>query len=106
VFAYFLSRAWHFWALAAMVALVQGGTQALSRSLFASLVPRGREAEMFGFYSVSEKFAGIGGPLLFGLVAQAVGSSRLAVLSLVPMFAGGAWLLARVRLPEPSSATR
>ncbi len=104
VLAYWVSKPWHFWAMAALVALVQGGTQALSRSLFASLVPKGREAELFGFYSVSEKFAGVVGPLLFGLVGQALGSSRLAVLSLIPMFVGGAWMLRRVRLPRATHA--
>ncbi len=100
VLACFLTRTWQYWGIALLVALLQGGTQALSRSLFASLVPRGREAEMFGFYSVSEKFAGMFGPLLFGVIAQALGTSRLAVLSLLPMFLIGAWLLLQVHVPE------
>lgn len=95
---YFLSAAWHFWAIAALVALFQGGTQALSRSMFAALVPRARVAEMFGFFSVSEKLAGVVGPLLFGLVAQAAGQGRVAVLTLLPFFLGGAWLLLTVDL--------
>jgi len=96
--AWFLSEAWHFWAIAALVALVQGGTQALSRSMYASLVPPERTAELFGFYSVSEKLAGVIGPLLFGLVAQAAGGGRFAVLTLLPFFLGGAWLLLTVDL--------
>lgn len=85
----------HFWALAVLVALVQGGTQALSRSLFASLVPRQRSGEFFGFFSVSDKVAGILGPLAFALVSRATGSSRGAILSVIVFFvAGGALLLA------------
>jgi UMF1 family MFS transporter len=95
---FLLSRAWHFWVLAGLVALVQGGTQALSRSMFASLAPRARQGELFGFYSVSEKLAGVVGPVLFGLVTQWTGAGRFAVFSLLPFFIGGAWLLATVDL--------
>ena len=82
-FAYFMTQAWHFWVLAVVIAMVQGGTQALTRSLFASMVPRSRSSEFFGFFSVSSKFAGIIGPLLFGVVVQMTGESRLAIGSLV-----------------------
>lgn len=89
-----MSRTWHFWALAALVAMFQGGVQALSRSMFARLAPASRRASLFGFYAVSEKVAGVIGPLVFGLVATATGTSRWAVLVLLPMFAlGGALLL-------------
>ena len=98
VFAFFLKSPWQFWTLAAMVALFQGGTQALSRSMFASLVPRARQGEMFGFYSVSEKLAGVAGPIMFGLVTQATGGGRLATLTLLPLFIGGAWMLSTVDL--------
>ncbi len=98
VFAYFLSSAWHFWLLAALVALFQGGTQAISRSIFASLVPREQSSELFGFYSVSEKLAGVVGPVLFGAVTQLSHGGRLATLTLLPLFAGGAWALTRVDL--------
>jgi MFS transporter, UMF1 family len=90
---FLLSRPWHFWALAFLVAMFQGGTQALSRSIYASLVPRRHLAEMFGFYSVSEKLAGVVGPLLFAAVSQVSGAGRFAVLTLLPFFLGGAWLL-------------
>jgi UMF1 family MFS transporter len=96
VFAFFLHHAWQFWVLAALVAVFQGGTQALSRSLFASLVPPDRSGELFGFYSVSEKLAGVIGPVLFGIVAQATQHGRLATLTLLPLFLGGAWLFTRV----------
>lgn len=98
VFAYFLREPWQFWVLALMVALFQGGTQALSRSMFTSLVPPRHAGEFFGFYSVSEKLAGVVGPVLFGVVAQLTGGGRLATLTLLPLFVGGAWLLARVDL--------
>jgi UMF1 family MFS transporter len=98
ILGYFLSSAWHFWLLAALVAAFQGGTQALSRSMFASLVPPRQMGEMFGFYSVSEKLAGALGPVLFGLVAQLTGGGRLAILTLLPFFLIGAWLLGRVDL--------
>jgi UMF1 family MFS transporter len=93
---YFLRTALHFWILAFMVGMVQGGTQALSRSLFGSMIPRFRTAEFFGFYDVSSKFAGILGPLLFGVVGQLTGSSRLSIISLVVFFVGGILLLIRV----------
>jgi UMF1 family MFS transporter len=98
IFAFFLKSAWQFWLLAALVAMFQGGTQALSRSMFASLVPRARTGELFGFYSVSEKLAGVVGPILFGLVTQLTGGGKLATLTLLPLFLGGAWLLSRVDL--------
>jgi len=98
VFAYFLESPWQFWTLAALVALFQGGTQALSRSMFASLVPREQSGEMFGFYSVSEKLAGVVGPILFGAVTQATHGGRLATLTLLPLFIAGAWLLSTVDL--------
>ncbi len=93
---YFLRTGLHFWILAFLVGMVQGGTQALSRSLFGSIIPRFRTAEFFGFYNVSSKFAGILGPLLFGIVGQWTGSSRLSIISLIVFFVGGGLLLMRV----------
>jgi UMF1 family MFS transporter len=104
VFAYFLERPWQFWVLAALVALFQGGTQAISRSMFASLVPRERTGEMFGFYSVSEKLAGVVGPILFAVVTQATHGGKLATLTLLPLFIGGAWLLSTVDLERGRKA--
>jgi UMF1 family MFS transporter len=100
--AFFLSRPWHFWLLAFLVGTVQGGTQALSRSFFASLTPADRSGEWFGFFSVSSRFAGIAGPLLFGLLGQATGSSRWGALALALFFVGGGLLLALV--PEGRGA--
>ncbi len=95
---FFLSAPWHFWVLAGAVGTVQGGTQALSRSLFASMVPPSRSAEWFGFYSVSHRFAGIAGPLLFAIVGQVTGTSRAAIAALVVFFIAGGALLCTVDL--------
>ncbi len=94
--AYFMQSALHFWILAFMVGTVQGGTQALSRSLFGSMLPKDKTCEFFGFYGMSSKFAGIVGPLAFAMVSQITGSSRLAIVMLVVFFIGGAVLLMRV----------
>ena len=95
---FFMSEAWHFWALAVGVAMVQGGIQGLSRSLYASMIPAGRSTEFFGFYSVSSKFGAIAGPLVFVTVGLSRGSSRWGILSLVVFFAVGAALLTRVNV--------
>ena len=93
---YFMQSAIHFWILGFAVALVQGGSQALSRSLYGRMVPKAQSAEFFSFFSVSGKFAGMFGPLVFGLVSQIVGNSRLAIVSLVIFFIAGGLLLTRV----------
>jgi MFS transporter, UMF1 family len=100
IVGYFMSQEWHFWALGFAVATVQGGSQALSRSLFGRLVPKSKSAEFFGFFSVSEKFAGIMGPFIFGVVGQIMGNSRLAIISLIIFFVIGAALLSRVNVEE------
>jgi UMF1 family MFS transporter len=96
----FIQEAWHFYALAVAVGLVQGGTQALSRSLFGSMVPSKRSAEFFGFMSTSSKFAGIVGPLLFSVVSQKTGDARLGIASLVVLFVIGIVSLLRLREKE------
>jgi UMF1 family MFS transporter len=94
--AFFIRSAGHFYALAIVVGLVQGGTQALSRSLFATMVPKTRSAEFFGFFSTGEKFAGIIGPAVFGMVGQFAGSSRWGIISVTLLFIVGGTLLWRV----------
>ncbi|GAP22890.1 MFS transporter [Leptolinea tardivitalis] len=100
IFGYFMQQEWHFWALGFAVATVQGGSQALSRSLFGRMMPKSKSAEFFGFFSVSEKFAGIAGPFVFGVVGQLVGHSRLSIVSLIIFFIIGAILLSRVNVEE------
>lgn len=91
--AYKMTSALHFWILAGIVGLVQGGTQALSRSLFASMIPKQKSAEFFSFYNISGKFAGIFGPAIFGLVSQLARSSRAGALTLLFFFGTGGILL-------------
>jgi UMF1 family MFS transporter len=85
-----------FLVLAGAIGLVLGGTQALSRSFFSQLVPRGREAEYFSLYQACERGTSWLGTLVFGLVQQLTGSYRPAILALVVFFALGLALLARV----------
>jgi len=97
---FLIRSAWHFFVLAIVVGLVQGGTQALSRSLFASMVPKTRSSEFFGFFSTGEKVAGIIGPAIFGMIGQLTGSSRWGIVSVVVLFVGGALILMRVDVSE------
>ncbi len=87
------SRILEFWILGAAIALVMGGSQAISRSLFAQMIPEGKEAEFYAFYEVSERGTSWTGPLLFGLVNQLSGSLRPAILSLIFFFVMGLILL-------------
>lgn len=96
VSAFFMQTAVHFWILAILVGTVQGGTQALSRSFFSNLVPAHKASEFFGFYGMSSKFAGVAGPLIFALVSQITGDSRLGIISLVVFFVSGITVLAMV----------
>ena len=98
ILGYYMKTAAHFYVLAGLVGMVQGGTQALSRSLFASMVPQHKSGEFFGFFSVFEKFAGIFGPLIFAGTIAATGSSRNAILSVIGFFAVGAAILSFVDL--------
>jgi len=97
---YFMTTAAHFYALAFMVGVVQGGSQAVARSLFSRLVPDEREAEFFGFFAVSGKLSAVFGPLLFSTAALLTGSGRSGIFSLVAFFVLGIALLARVDLAK------
>ncbi len=94
--AFFMTAPIHFWGLAFLVGMVQGGTQALTRSLYASLVPPYKAGELFGFYGSMDKFAGMMGPTFMGFVAAATGSTRLGILSILIFFLVGAAILALV----------
>lgn len=87
-----------FFIVAAVVAMVLGGTQALSRSMFSLMIPRGREAEYFGLYEISDKGTSWLCPLLFGLALQFTGSYRLSILSLITFFLGGLLVLLTVNV--------
>ena len=80
--------------------MVQGGTQALSRSLFAVMIPKARSAEFFGFFSISSKLAGILGPLVFGVAAQTSGEGRLGILTVTATFLVGIFVLSKVNIAE------
>jgi UMF1 family MFS transporter len=100
VLGYFMTSAWHFFALAFLVGMVQGGSQGLSRSLFARMIPKHKSSEYFGFYSVFEKFAGVAGPAVFATSVTLFGSSRVAVLSVIVFFIAGALVLSRVDIEQ------
>ena len=100
VLGYFMRTATHFYALAIFVGLVQGGVQGISRSLFASMIPKHKSGEFFGFYSVFSRFSAILGPALFGIVALSTGNSRNAILFLISFFVIGALLLVFVDVDE------
>jgi len=93
---YYMSTAFHFFALAVLVGLVQGGTQALSRSLFASMIPRHKSSEFFAFFGVFERYAGVLGPAVFALVVSLSGQGRIAILAVLAFFIVGAVLLTGV----------
>jgi UMF1 family MFS transporter len=104
VFGYFVHTITHFYILGVAVAMVQGGSQALSRSMFATMIPKHKSSEFFSFFGIFEKFAGFLGPLVFAIVANRMGTSRPAILALIPFFAIGAWLLSRVDVEEGQRA--
>jgi UMF1 family MFS transporter len=91
-FTYYMTSAREFYMLACAVGMIQGGTQALSRSMFANMIPRHKSSEFFAFFSVFERYAGLLGPFIFGLLAG-MNSSRTAILMLFPFFVGGVLLL-------------
>ena len=99
-FAYFMTTRLHFFLLAGMIGLFQGGIQALSRSLFSRLVPEGKEGEYFGFYNMLGKFSAVIGPILLGTVSLVTGDVRIGLLSIVVLFIAGGLILSRVDFDE------
>jgi UMF1 family MFS transporter len=106
VLGYFMTTAAHFMVLAVLVGMVQGGTQALSRSLFASMIPRHKSSQFFAFFSVFERYAGILGPAIFAWVVDHTGTGRNAILSVLAFFVIGAALLTLVDVEEGRRAAR
>ena len=106
VWAYFLpaGQPVPFILLGAVAGLVLGGSQALSRSLYATMIPESASAEFFGFYTVFSKFSAIWGPLVFSIVSHVTGSGRPAVLSIVAFFLIGGTLLSRVDVEAARAA--
>jgi len=104
IYAYFglkgESRVLEFFILGAFIALVMGGSQAISRSLYAQIIPSGKQAEYYSFYEVSERGTSWVGPLIFGLVNQIFGSLRPAILSLIFFFVFGLIVLPFVNIKK------
>ena len=101
VYAYaFLKTTLDFYLMAAAIAIVLGGSQALSRSVFSQMIPKGQESEYFGLYEISDKGTSWLGPLLFGLALQYTGSYRIAIVSLIVFFGLGVLLLFKVNVSE------
>jgi MFS-type transporter involved in bile tolerance (Atg22 family) len=106
IWGYFLDSVVEFWFLAWMVAIVQGGSQALSRSLYSAMSPASKSGEFFGLFGVMEKFSAIIGPLMFAIAGTLFGSSRPAVLSLIALFIVGGFLLLWVNVEEGKRVAR
>ncbi|MGB9586162.1 MAG: MFS transporter, partial [Anaerolineales bacterium] len=100
IWGFFLNSTIEFWCLAWMVAIVQGGSQALSRSLYASLSPATKSGEFFGLFGVMDKFSAMIGPLFFAAAGTIFGSSRPAILSIIAFFLIGGAILASVNVHE------
>lgn len=100
ILGFFMSEIWHFYALACIIGLFQGGIQALSRSYYTRLIPTEFSAEFFGFYNMLGKFAAIIGPVLIGVVTLVSGSNRLGILSIIVLFITGGILLLKVNEAE------
>ncbi len=100
VFGVLMQKPLHFYFLAIMIGLFQGGIQALSRSYYTRLIPESKAAEFFGFYNMLGKFAAVIGPFMIGLVTVTTGSNRIGMLSILILFLLGAVLLRRVNEEE------
>jgi UMF1 family MFS transporter len=110
IYAYFglkgPNRVLEFFILGACIAVVLGGSQAISRSLYAQIIPVGKQAEYYSFYEVSDKGTSWFGPLLFGLVNQLTGSLRPAILSLIFFFVVGLCILPFVNVKKAMEDVR
>ena len=93
VYGYFITTTLQFFATGVMVGVVMGGSQALSRSFYGSMIPKEASAEFYGFYTVFSKFSAIWGPFVFAFIRHTTGSARNSILSLVVFFIIGLVLL-------------
>lgn len=100
VLGYVMTTPSHFYALALLIGMVQGGVQGLSRSVFASLIPTKEATQFFGLFAVFEKFAGIFGPLLFAAVIALTGQTKFAILGIALFFVVGALVLSTVDIVQ------
>ena len=106
IFASLVSKEWHFYAIAVMIACFQGGIQALSRSLYSTIIPKSNAAEFFGFYNMFGKFAAIIGPPLVGYIGLVTGNPRIGILSVIMLFVLGGIMLAKVDVEEGERVAR
>lgn len=106
VWAYQMEAVWEFYMLAIAIGLVQGGIQALSRSLYACLIPHNQSAEFFGFYNTLGKFAAVLGPMMMGWVGVLTGSTRISILSVGILFIIGGILLSMVDVKAGAQAAQ
>jgi len=104
-FATQISEASHFYILAALIGSVQGGVQALSRSLFAKLIPEEKSGEYFAVYNLIGKYASIMGPFLISLLALLIRQPRYSILAVGLLFVVGSFLLLKVQEPKDSPST-
>ena len=100
IIGFFMSQTWHFWLLAFLVGLAQGGIQSMSRSYFGKLVPKHESNEFFGFFDIFGKFADFLGPLLMVLSVQLFNTSRYGILALIALFVMGIYLLLKTKKEE------
>jgi len=104
VLAFFVTTKGQFWVVGVVAGLGLGAIQAASRTLMTTLVPRGREAQFFGFYALVGKTGAVLGPLVFGVVSRAMrGNQRAAIVAVGLFFIVGLVLLARVRAGGPTT---
>jgi len=103
---YFMGEVWHFFALAVMIGLFQGGIQALSRSLYSRLIPEKQAGEFYGFFNMLGKFAAVIGPVMMGAITVATGDIRNGILSLLVLFILGGLLLWKVDMEAGAKMAR
>jgi UMF1 family MFS transporter len=96
--AWRMTATWEFYGIAVVIGLVQGGIQAMSRALYARMIPPQHAGRLFGLYNMMGKFAAVLGPLLVGWVSVLTDSSRTGILSVLLLFLAGAWLLSQVNV--------